>query len=151
MVNEEQKEVPAAQPYVCGTCSHNLRFCYPPSPGGPQDGVDCDSVDMAKEAGLYEDFKEFGCVNLWSVESLLSEVLPNGQGCEFWEAKDHIAVHTRPVRVEAHADIKLPADWTPHNTSITFSVNVKREDIGSQLPDENIKVEVDDVWDDEIS
>ena len=59
------------EPKHCGTCKHALRFTFPDSPGGPEDGVHCDSPLIATEvAEAYDDepsrrdrtqeFEEFG-------------------------------------------------------------------------------------------
>ena len=51
----------------------------------------------------------------------------------------------KSIRAHAHADVELPEGWNRENTSITFSVVVKREDIDEELPQENVQVEVNEI------
>ena len=54
---------------------------------------------------------------------------------------------TKSVRAHAHADISLPEGWDGENTSITFSVEVKREDTEEVLSQDNIELKTDDIID----
>ena len=51
----------------------------------------------------------------------------------------------KSIRAHAHADISLPEGWNSENTSIAFSVVVKREDTSEKLPQDSIQVEVDEI------
>ena len=82
----------------CGTCAHALDFGSGPSPSGPEDGVHCDSLDLAKqldeqqysatqdisERNLNEaELTEYGFMDLFRLECLAEETVR----CDFWKPK----------------------------------------------------------------
>lgn len=81
----------------CGTCAHALAFDYASSPSGPEDGVHCNSLEMAKQLDEQQnsddpdmadvrDFNqkelaEFGFMDLWRLECMAEETYR----CDFWK------------------------------------------------------------------
>ena len=76
---------------VCGTCKSAQEICFPPSPGGPEDGVLCTNAQFV-QFGFpeeLEDFEEQGSVNIWRME-----VVAPGVDCFFYEQKEVSKVST---------------------------------------------------------
>ena len=65
---------------VCATCKYNEGITSPPSPGGPQDGLNCSHPLMIKRYGTLEE--KATNINIWRVE-----VIDPIEGCEQWEEK----------------------------------------------------------------
>jgi len=79
MIHYMDKSNPDSKPpkYLCDTCKLALRITSPPSPGGPKDGVDCLSGELAITMDSYsdsvdymEEFCRFGHLNLWKAPEL---------------------------------------------------------------------------------
>ena len=78
----------------CGTCKFALRFDYPDSPGGPEDGVHCASPVVVTEqieegwpeskAELVAQFEADGYMLLWRFELVAD---PDAE-CIGWEPKE---------------------------------------------------------------
>ena len=62
--------------HICETCRHALKFDFPPTPGGAEDGVHCDSPAMAQELASFTDH---GSVLLWRVEIVACDA-----ECLYW-------------------------------------------------------------------
>ena len=81
----------------CATCGWG-ELTYPPSPGGPTDGVNCsnpDHVAYCESCGMesiLEEFEEYGHVNLFTYESVSDEDCPN------WKQKEEVT-HGTDIRV----------------------------------------------------
>ena len=81
----------------CGTCAHALDFGYGSSPSGPEDGVHCDSLELAKSQDKqnnstepeYADLVDFnqkelaqyGFMDLFRLECLAEDTYR----CDFWQ------------------------------------------------------------------
>lgn len=81
----------------CGTCAHALGFGYGSSPSGPEDGVRCDSLELAKHMDeifnsdepdmadlIDQNQKELagnGSMDLYRLECLAEETYR----CDFWK------------------------------------------------------------------
>lgn len=66
-------------PQICETCSHALKFGFPPTPGGAEDGVHCKSPQMVHQC---RDCATDNTVLLWRVE-----ILANDAECPHWSTQ----------------------------------------------------------------
>jgi hypothetical protein len=57
--------------HICQTCGHAVKFDYPPTPGGSDDGVLCKSPQMIHE---YSDCATYDTILLWRVEIVADDV-----------------------------------------------------------------------------
>jgi len=88
----------------CGTCAHALGFGYGSSPSGPEDGVHCDSLELAKLMDEQQnsdepdmaDLRDFnqkelarnGFMDLYRLECLAEETYR----CNFWKPLSEVNV-----------------------------------------------------------
>lgn len=78
--------------HICGNCrfGSGIGKTTGPSPSGPEDGVLCTNIEMAKkldgECGdnfHQEEFAEYGGVNLFRIE-----VIDDMTDCDLWRPKE---------------------------------------------------------------
>ncbi len=81
----------------CGTCEHAVGFGSADGPSGPEDGVHCNSLELAKALDGQEnsddpdmvdlrdhnqkELAEYGHMELWRLECLAEETYR----CNFWK------------------------------------------------------------------
>ena len=59
---------------ICATCGQAGKFDYPPTPGGPEDGVWCQSRAIAEEMQQLENYESDGACIIWRIERVADDV-----------------------------------------------------------------------------